>query len=74
VRPTSARRILALLALLVIAAPTTATAAATRPTPIVVGLPPGPLGGIVIALDPGHNGDHRCGCGQTRAATFEATE
>lgn len=37
------------------AAPTFA-AAATRPTPIVVGFPPGPLAGIVIALDPGHNG------------------
>ena len=50
------RRLVALLALLLIAAPTTVSAAATRPTPIVVGLPPGPLGGIVIALDPGHNG------------------
>jgi N-acetylmuramoyl-L-alanine amidase len=31
-------------------------AAATRPAPTVVGLPPLPLSGVVIALDPGHNG------------------
>jgi N-acetylmuramoyl-L-alanine amidase len=32
------------------------SAAALRPPPIVVGFPPLPLSGIVIALDPGHNG------------------
>jgi N-acetylmuramoyl-L-alanine amidase len=30
--------------------------ASTRPPPVVVGLPPLPLTGVVIALDPGHNG------------------
>jgi N-acetylmuramoyl-L-alanine amidase len=30
--------------------------ALSRPTPIVVGFPPLPLSGVVIALDPGHNG------------------
>jgi N-acetylmuramoyl-L-alanine amidase len=50
------RRLAALLALLMVAGPTTLAAAATRPTPIVVGLPLGPLAGIVIAIDPGHNG------------------
>ena len=47
-------RLAALLVLLVVCAPS--AAAATRPTPTVVGLPPLPLSGIVIAIDPGHNG------------------
>jgi N-acetylmuramoyl-L-alanine amidase len=47
-------RLAALLVLLVVCAPT--AAAATRPPPTVVGLPPLPLSGVVIALDPGHNG------------------
>jgi N-acetylmuramoyl-L-alanine amidase len=38
---------------LVVAAPAVALA---REPPIVVGLPPLPLSGLVIALDPGHNG------------------
>ena len=47
-------RLAALLVLLVVCAPS--VAAATRPPPTVVGLPPLPLSGVVIALDPGHNG------------------
>ncbi|HET9344755.1 MAG TPA: N-acetylmuramoyl-L-alanine amidase [Candidatus Limnocylindrales bacterium] len=47
-------RLAALVVLLVACAPS--AAAATRPAPIVVGLPPLPLSGVVIALDPGHNG------------------
>ena len=55
-RPTRGRRLAALLATVVFAVTATAATAATRPAPTVVGLPPGPLAGIVIALDPGHNG------------------
>ena len=47
-------RLAALLALLVVCVPS--AGAATRPPPTVVGFPPLPLSGIVIALDPGHNG------------------
>jgi N-acetylmuramoyl-L-alanine amidase len=50
----SAPRLAAVVLLLVLSAQP--VAALSRPTPIVVGIPPLPLSGIVIALDPGHNG------------------
>ena len=48
------RRFAAVLLLLALTA--TPAAALTRPVPTVVGLKPLPLSGVVIALDPGHNG------------------
>ena len=50
-----AGRLAALVALLTLALPSPLLAA-TRPPPTVVGLPVGPLSGVIIALDPGHNG------------------
>jgi N-acetylmuramoyl-L-alanine amidase len=47
-------RLAALIALLTLVAQP--VAGLSRPTPIVVGFPPLPLSGVVIALDPGHNG------------------
>ena len=47
-------RLSALLVLLALCVPSTALA--SRAEPIVVGFPPLPLSGIVIAIDPGHNG------------------
>lgn len=43
-------------ALVIVAVCASPVAASTRPPPTVIGLPPLPLSGIVIALDPGHNG------------------
>jgi N-acetylmuramoyl-L-alanine amidase len=48
-------RLAALVALVALTLPSPAMGL-SRPTPIVVGLPKLPLSGIVIALDPGHNG------------------
>jgi N-acetylmuramoyl-L-alanine amidase len=48
-------RLAALVAVLTLALPSPLLAA-DRPPPTVVGLPVGPLGGVIIALDPGHNG------------------
>jgi N-acetylmuramoyl-L-alanine amidase len=49
------RRLAVLVALLVVSLPSAALAA-TRPPPTVVGFPPLPLSGVIVALDPGHNG------------------
>jgi N-acetylmuramoyl-L-alanine amidase len=48
-------RLAAIVALLALSLPSPALAL-TRPEPTVVGFPKLPLSGIVIALDPGHNG------------------
>jgi N-acetylmuramoyl-L-alanine amidase len=50
-----AGRLAAIVAVLALALPSPAFAA-SRPPPTVVGFPPQPLSGVVIALDPGHNG------------------
>lgn len=50
-----AGRLAALVAILALSLPSPALGA-TRPPPTVVGFPPKPLYGVVIALDPGHNG------------------
>jgi N-acetylmuramoyl-L-alanine amidase len=49
-----AGRLAALAALLALSLPSPALAG--RPDPTVVGFPPRPLAGMVVALDPGHNG------------------
>jgi N-acetylmuramoyl-L-alanine amidase len=50
-----AGRLAALVALLTLSLPSPALAA-LRPPPTAVGFPPLPLSGVIIALDPGHNG------------------
>jgi N-acetylmuramoyl-L-alanine amidase len=50
-----AGRLAALVALVALSLPSPALAA-LRPPPTAVGFPPLPLSGVVIALDPGHNG------------------
>src|SRR5262245_11735222 len=53
-RPAAPLAFIALLAVLLLG-PASALAL-TRPSPTVVGIPPKPLSGVVIALDAGHNG------------------
>lgn len=64
-------RLAALVVLLVACAPS--AAAATRPAPIVVGLPPLPLSGVVIALDPGHNGGNASNASQIATPVWIGT-
>ena len=64
-------RLAALLAVLVVCVPS--AAAATRPTPTVVGFPPLPLSGVVIALDAGHNGGNAAHAAQIATPVWIGT-
>src|SRR5262245_3900101 len=66
------RRIAALAVVLALAA-ASPVAALTRPPPIVVGFPPLPLTGVVIALDPGHNGGNAAHASEIAKPVFIGT-